>query len=543
VAVVSISRIQIRRGQKNQGSGLPQLASGELGWAIDTRELFIGNGAVSEGAPAVGNTKILTEYDDIFSLADTYEYRTNDGYLLTGPDSGSPVTRSLQDRLDDTVSVRAFGAKGDGIADDTASIQRAIDQLYLNSATKLNPSSRIVLRLEAGVYNISSSLFVPPYATLAGAGSDKTIIKQAADAPVIRTVNDSSEPGSPADDSSSALENQARNISISGMTLEHTQSNLALYLESCRDSSFENLKIKGVWSAGSSILYSETGIQLDSLSGAVSSSNNSFFNCVIENFSYAVLSDWDIEYNSFTNCEFRNLAYGFELGENMVLGDPGQTVGPSHTTISNSLFENITWNGIAVINGKYNLSSNNRFFVVGTMAGTEQNPVHPVILYKNPTNKSILDYFARTEALISGPNLLTIPYVPEIDGTAMYTLDYEHVQNFGALNNTRLFRLPGVQNQSYELDYTITSNTYRVIRSGVITVIVDAVQNNVEVSDDYDFVGDDTFLDTLDFTAQLRDADNDTEADTIDVRLTSSMPNDDDSVIRFTIKAKKTDTP
>jgi len=133
--------------------------------------------------------------------------------------------------------------------------------------------------------------------------------------------------------------------------------------------------------------------------------------------------------------------------------------------------------------------------------------------------------------------------VPEIDGTAMYTLDYEHVQNFGALNNTRLFRLPGVQNQSYELDYTITSNTYRVIRSGVITVIVDAVQNNVEVSDDYDFVGDDTFLDTLDFTAQLRDADNDTEADTIDVRLTSSTPNDDDSVIRFTIKAKKTDTP
>ena len=44
MAVVQISRIQIRRGQKNLGSGLPQLASGEFGWAVDTQELYIGNG-------------------------------------------------------------------------------------------------------------------------------------------------------------------------------------------------------------------------------------------------------------------------------------------------------------------------------------------------------------------------------------------------------------------------------------------------------------------------------------------------------------------
>ena len=59
MAVVQISRIQVRRGQKNAGAGLPQLSSGELGWAIDSRELYIGNGSVAEGAPSVGNTKIL----------------------------------------------------------------------------------------------------------------------------------------------------------------------------------------------------------------------------------------------------------------------------------------------------------------------------------------------------------------------------------------------------------------------------------------------------------------------------------------------------
>ena len=42
MAVVQISRIQMRRGQKNAGSGLPQLASGEIGWAVDTQEMYIG---------------------------------------------------------------------------------------------------------------------------------------------------------------------------------------------------------------------------------------------------------------------------------------------------------------------------------------------------------------------------------------------------------------------------------------------------------------------------------------------------------------------
>ena len=65
MAVVQISRIQVRRGQKNIGSGIPQLASGEIGWAVDTREMYIGNGSVAEGSPSVGNTKILTEFDNL----------------------------------------------------------------------------------------------------------------------------------------------------------------------------------------------------------------------------------------------------------------------------------------------------------------------------------------------------------------------------------------------------------------------------------------------------------------------------------------------
>jgi len=46
---------------------VPQLAGAELGWAIDERRLFIGNGTLQEGAPVIGNTEVLTEYSDVFT--------------------------------------------------------------------------------------------------------------------------------------------------------------------------------------------------------------------------------------------------------------------------------------------------------------------------------------------------------------------------------------------------------------------------------------------------------------------------------------------
>ena len=108
MAVVQISRIQVRRGQKNQGSGIPQLAGGEFGWAVDSRELYIGNGSVAEGAPAVGNTKLITQHDDLFTLANTYTYLAGET-VQTGVTPTSPIKRTLQAALDEVVSIRSFG--------------------------------------------------------------------------------------------------------------------------------------------------------------------------------------------------------------------------------------------------------------------------------------------------------------------------------------------------------------------------------------------------------------------------------------------------
>ena len=211
MAVVQISRIQVRRGQKNAGTGIPQLASGEFGWAVDARELYIGNGAVSEGAPSVGNTKVLTQFDNIFDLADTYTYRSEDSYINTGGATGTPVLRTLQDRLDDRVSVKAFGATGETTQLATAKLQTAIDQLFINDATKGSIGSRVELHLEAGEYIIDDTIYIPPQATIIGAGSDKTVIRTNTTAkPMFKTVNGSSSPGSYANHSTTTTINQPK---------------------------------------------------------------------------------------------------------------------------------------------------------------------------------------------------------------------------------------------------------------------------------------------------------------------------------------------
>ena len=59
MAIEQISRIQVRRGLQEN---LPTLAPGELGWAVDTRKLYIGNGTVAEGSPTSGVTEVLTQF-------------------------------------------------------------------------------------------------------------------------------------------------------------------------------------------------------------------------------------------------------------------------------------------------------------------------------------------------------------------------------------------------------------------------------------------------------------------------------------------------
>jgi len=181
MAVTQISRIQHRRGLEQD---LPQLSAAELGWSLDTRQLYIGNGTLEEGAPIVGVTRILTEHDidDITSNGAFISYTfkgTAAGYTVqTGSSAISPVVRTLQAKLDDTVNVRDFGVIGDGVTDDTTAINRAIQQIYKSTVSNIEPRARRTITFPGGTYLVSNPILIPPYAKLIGDGSQSVIIVQ-----------------------------------------------------------------------------------------------------------------------------------------------------------------------------------------------------------------------------------------------------------------------------------------------------------------------------------------------------------------------------
>ena len=176
MAVTQISRIQHRRGLEQD---LPTLAGAELGWSVDTRKLYIGNGTLEEGAPTLGVTEILTQYTDLSSLLGSYTFVGNStGYTVqTGSSVLNPVVRSFQQKFDDVVNVHDFGATGDGTTDDTDALNRAIQQIYIEDENLVDPRTRRTIYIPGGTYLTSNVISIPPYARLVGDGINSTIIK------------------------------------------------------------------------------------------------------------------------------------------------------------------------------------------------------------------------------------------------------------------------------------------------------------------------------------------------------------------------------
>lgn len=80
------------------------------------------------------------------------------------------IVRTAQDKLRDVVSVKDFGAVGDGVTDDTAAIQAAIDAVFYGS---LQGGS---LYFPKGSYRVTSSIYQRPRVNFVGDGSRKSQI-------------------------------------------------------------------------------------------------------------------------------------------------------------------------------------------------------------------------------------------------------------------------------------------------------------------------------------------------------------------------------
>jgi hypothetical protein len=84
--------------------------------------------------------------------------------------SGTNIARSLQDKLSEVISVRDFGAKGDGVTNDTAALQ-----LAFNVA-----ASSAKVYIPRGTYMIRQELKIPSNSYIYGAGIGTSVIKLSA---------------------------------------------------------------------------------------------------------------------------------------------------------------------------------------------------------------------------------------------------------------------------------------------------------------------------------------------------------------------------
>lgn len=517
MAVVQISRIQIRRGTEGQGEALPQLASGEMAWALDTQNLYIGNGAVSEGAPAVGNTRILTEADakDIFNLADTYVYKNNNSVVQTGPTAAAPTRRSLQERLDDIVFATSFGVVADGVVDDTAALQRAIDQLFINTATKANPNSRVVLQLPAGTIKVSGTVYLPPYTSLIGAGSNKTIITTTSTDPVFRTVNGDSVAGTYAADATTTNANQASNIIVKGITI--TNATKGMLLISCKDSYFEDIILEGVWDPTQDPIADTTiGIDLRSVTSLVSSNDNVFSSITVKYFSYGLDSNYDITNNIVENSMFELCGMGVSFGRT-TSGLTGQADGPTTNKIINNRFVDIKQHGVLVENGSYNLISGNSYKSVGNDGGALTDVLYSAVQLNDKENSVVAENFERSSLLSTdGAYLSGTPYIPEVGGQTIY--DFAPIRkDIGQSNQpSKFFRLPLGESSNFKIDYIYKSTAFNAQRVGTLSITANLGNNTVQISDEYDFTGD-IDAENLEFTAFLSNETGTGDNDTVSI--------------------------
>ena len=498
MAIFQISRIQLRRGKKNQGSGLPQLASGEMAWAIDTQELFIGNGAISEGAPAVGNTKILTEKDSLLSIAAQYQYKF-DHELNYSPITGVKE-RPLQHRLDDgPVNARNFGIVpyDELTVDQSANIQQAI-----NSMAALG----IELQFDPGEYVIARAIILPSNAHISGLNVTDTVFKFTGTGPAFDTEENS--------------ENQR--LHDFSIKIENNESS-CIRVRNATKQQYYNLSLSSYDETNASLLTNDrAGILLVS-SNAVS--NNKFVNIEFRSLTYGVVSKSQASFNLFDSCFFNFLYQG------LIFGVP-VTARSNYNVISNCVFDTIQSHAIIVNEGIGNTSSTNTFKAVATgLAGMSSSA--SVIKFIAAGNSSVNDTFERHLYLdTNNPLYANTPYVSDLEGTGLISVSNPRrtvlPTNIDLKSPTFAFKLPLNASTGIKIDYVFRSTAHSQTKRGTITLAVDRETNSVQLADDYEYVGDAAGEDALQFSAKLETKTVGTVTAT-DVRLYYNNLNENDA--------------
>jgi hypothetical protein len=493
VAVVQISKIQVRRGQKNSNSGVPQLSSAEFAWAVDTQELYIGNGSVQEGAPYVGNTKILTEHDNILDLATSYQFASNDTSITLS------VPRSLQAKADEYVSVLDFGAVGDGSTDNVSAFETAFEQLFRNA----NEDYKKVLMVPNGDYLFSSDLEIPSGVILRGETQlgAKLIINN-------RNIQFVTSTGA-----SFALfdsSNRPTNIEISNLTIQRTTGQVVL--SGVANSLIKNVKFLGEYELGDSVT------SIDTEAPAVFWLNNligtrvqdvTFDSCVFESNSLSVKCSQSTAFDSnvyFKNCDFFINHTGIYVSG--VVGQGNKWI------INDCNFEEIARQAFKSSNGKGTKIQRCKFENVGNDTNDASSPVEPMVYFGEKTGNLVLNSISnrQQEAGITTSNLT--PAVNEVwNGDKVSFID-RNIATLFISDSFRPLSVFSAFNKYIYVDYFMTLGSYSRVGTLIITLGDDITELSIADNYSYSSPGGSSpgtaLMTNFEFTAELKDNDDNT---------------------------------
>lgn len=510
MAVIQVSKIQVRRGQELQ-TGIPRLDPGEFGWAEDTENLYIGK-RIEEGAADDENTRVLTENDLNFfkslllnntgTVAAAYEYRT--GILP------NTVVTSVQKKLD-TVnpSLVDFGVEsvvGTYVQID-AELQHAINDLFNSLDPSVRADRRRVLEIPAGQYYVSDIITLPPYTKLIGAGPGLTKIKYTNSlTSMFKTVDNS---GNMFESGNMHLSTgSSRDIVIEGITFEFASSLTAatslISLDNVNHALIKNCVFQTEFDSESTTTYGIVdhgiGIQIRGQgdNGTEKCRDVAIDQCEFNGLLIGVHGTGTVVTPSIRNSSFSNLNQG------IVFKSVDTLQGPVNGYIAYNRFQDIINEGIYVgvnpnaMNSSH-LSTQNYFARVGGTSlnefTTASSTITSVINYASAGNKTVDDYFARKARAKDFVNTANFYYSPYVKGST--TLADSAVYTVNITTGTNKYAMIPLNggNQVATVNYQLYNSNQS--RKGTIVANI-TPSGDVAITDTYNYINtlkeDTTFI-------------------------------------------------
>jgi hypothetical protein len=498
MAVVQISKIQIRRGLKSSNSGVPQLSSAEFAWAVDSQELFIGNGSVAEGAPYVGNTKILTEHDNILDLAAAYQFASTDTSITLS------VPRTLQSKIDEYVSVADFGALGNGATDCTSAFETAFSQLFKN----VDSTYKKVLIVPNGEYLISGALAVPDGVIIRGETPRGAVLNIGANN--IRFVTRG---GLELAEFTST--NRPKNVTFSNLTIHRTTGQMIL--SGLADSLFDGVRFTGSYVLGDTVS-SETSdnaslVWINTLDG-IKVTNIRFKDCEFESNSISVKCIQSAVFDTavvFDNCKFFvNSTAVYVEG----------IVGQGNKWVFNDCeFEEISKQAFKSTQGRGTRMQRCQFKNCGNLTFTAGNPKSSIVYFGEKIGNVLVDCSSdrhQSAAIVSSGTIASVTEVYNSDKSSFVDRNYSVIYLNDSFRPLTVF---SAFNKYTVVNYVLGLGSHT--RVGQLMISVNSGASSVALTDNYQYSPSlisstgGSLMTNFEFFAELRDNDATNGVDTV----------------------------